>query len=268
MAPIRPRVGLARSLDRAPAGDRLVTPPSPVDAVYLSGDLLLILSMGWLVASMGRHELAHTSTRRSSRLWSAFAAGRSSSRTRSSRGRPQAALLRSRIPSPLSSCWAARAARLRLRNAVARLLVATRRRDTLFVADAGYDAGDRRRVSSGGWLDAWLTSYMLFATAALQPSMRALGPSRPASLAIRRALVLGVGLVAVPIAMLFDRAVGTHYNAFADGRARRDTAARAARRLPCASSSGSAKSGAIGAHSSGWSSSGRRSGSRSAATAS
>ena len=30
-----------------------VASPSPVDAVYLSGDLLLILSMAWLVVSVG-----------------------------------------------------------------------------------------------------------------------------------------------------------------------------------------------------------------------
>jgi len=91
----------------------------------------------------------------------------------------------------------------------------------LFVADAGYvmpATSDSYRP--GGWLDVgWLVSYLLFATAALQPSMGRLvrpradhGPSLP----VRRALVLGLGLVAVPIAMVLHRALGAPVNAFAD----------------------------------------------------
>ncbi len=177
--------------------------------------------MGWLVASMGRRELgSHLDAALLALVvgvcgWALFVSD--SMITGSTAGRVVA------IAYPVAD--------LILLALLVRLVFVSGTRSraywllaavvTLFVADAGYlMPATGAAYRSGGWLDAVrLTSYVLFATAALQPSMRQLvGPrtNRGLSLSMRRALVLGVGLVAVPIAMLFHRAVGTHYNAFAD----------------------------------------------------
>ena len=200
-----------------------VTSPSPVDAIYLSGDLLLILSMAWLVASVGGRR-GFGSYLDASLLalvlgvcgWALFA---SSSMTTGSVGARIVA-----IAYPVAD--------LVLLALLVRLVFVRGSRShsywlllaaviALFVADAGYvmpATSDSYRP--GGWLDVgWLVSYLLFATAALQPSMGRLvrprtdhGPSLP----VRRALVLGLGLVAVPIAMVLHRALGAPVNAFAD----------------------------------------------------
>jgi PAS domain S-box-containing protein len=66
---------------------------------------------------------------------------------------------------------------------------------------------------AGGWLDAgWLLSYVFLAAAALHPSMARLVVSRAdddVSLPVRRALVLGLGLIAVPIVMIVHHVTGS-----------------------------------------------------------
>ena len=200
-----------------------VTSPSPVDAVYLSGDLLLIVSIAWLVAAIGgKRDLgSHLDASLLALVigvigWALFA---SNSMTTGS-----IAVRVVAVAYPVSD--------LVLLALLVRLIFVRGTRSlsywlllagviALFVADAG----DVMPASSdsyrpGGLLDVgWLASYVLFAAAALQPSMGRLvrahathGPSLP----MRRALVLGVGLVAVPIAMLLHRALGAPVNAFAE----------------------------------------------------
>jgi PAS domain S-box-containing protein len=200
-----------------------VSSPSPVDAVYLSGDLLLIASMAWLVVSVGgKRDLgSHLDASLLALVvgvcgWALFA---SSAMMTGSVGARVVA-----IAYPVAD--------LVLLALLVRLVFVRGSRSpsywlllaavvALFVADAGYvmpATSDSYRP--GGWLDVgWLSSYVLFALAALQPSMRRLvrprtehGPSLP----IRRALVLGLGLLAVPIAMVVHRAFGAPVNAFAD----------------------------------------------------
>jgi PAS domain S-box-containing protein len=66
----------------------------------------------------------------------------------------------------------------------------------------------------GGVLDAgWLSAYVLFGAAALHPSMTRIVEAQPQpgpSLPVRRAFVLGIGLIAVPTAMLVQRIAGGH----------------------------------------------------------
>jgi PAS domain S-box-containing protein len=84
----------------------------------------------------------------------------------------------------------------------------------LFLADGG-DVMPMINASyrPGGWLDAgWLLSYVLLAVAALHPSMTRLIEPRAnedTSLPVRRALVLGLGLIAVPSTMIFQHAIGS-----------------------------------------------------------
>ena len=223
----RPWVGIGLSQLLFAIGDVAFTSgaasPSPVDAVYLSGDLVLILSMAWLVASVGgrRDFGSHLDASLLALVvgvcgWALFA---SSSMISGSTGARIVA-----IAYPVAD--------LVLLALVVRLVFVRGTRSpsywwllaavvTLFVADAGYVmplTSDSYRP--GGWLDAvWLTSYVLFATAALEPSMaRLVGPwtKRGPSLPMRRALVLGLGLVAVPIAMVLHGVGGSPANAFAD----------------------------------------------------
>jgi PAS domain S-box-containing protein len=223
----RPWVGIGVSQLLFAIGDIAfgsgVTSPSPVDAVYLSGDLVLILSMGWLVASVGgRRDLgSHLDACLLALVvgvcgWALFA---SSSMTAGSIAARVVA-----IAYPVAD--------LVLLALLMRLIFVRGTRSpaywwllagviALFVADAGYvipSTSDSYRP--GGWLDvAWLSSYLLFGVAALQPSMGRLvrprsehGPSLP----MRRALVLGLGLVAVPIAMVLRHVLGAPVHAFAD----------------------------------------------------
>jgi PAS domain S-box-containing protein len=223
----RPWVGIGLSQILFAIGDIAfgsgITSPSPVDAVYLSGDLVLILSMAWLVVSVaGKRDFgSHLDASLLALVlgvcgWALFA---SSSMTTGSIGARIVA-----IAYPVAD--------LVLLALLLRLVFVRGSRSpsywlllgaviALFVADAGYVMpATSNSYRPGGWLDVgWLVSYILFATAALQPSMGRLvrpranhGPSLP----MRRALVLGLGLVAVPIAMVLHRALGAPVNAFAD----------------------------------------------------
>jgi PAS domain S-box-containing protein len=205
------------------AFDSGVTSPSPFDAVHLSGDLILIVSMAWLVAAVGgwRDFGSHLDACLLALVvgvcgWALFAS--ESMTTGSTAARIVA------IAYPVAD--------LVLLALLVRLVFVRGTRSpsywwllagvvTLFVADVGYVMPvTSNSYRPGGWLDVgWLVSYLLFATAALQPSMGRLvrpqadhGPSLP----MRRALVLGVGLVAVPIAMVLHRALGAPVNTFAD----------------------------------------------------
>ncbi|MDX6451569.1 MAG: two-component system, cell cycle sensor histidine kinase and response regulator CckA [Gaiellaceae bacterium] len=220
----RPWVGIAISQLLFAIGDIAfstgASSPSPVDAVYLSGDLLLILSMGWLVVAVGgRRDLGSLLDAALLALvvgvcgWDLLA---SSAMTTGSIGARIVA-----VGYPVAD--------LVLLALLVRLLFVREARSpafwlllagvvTLFLADAGYvipATSDSYRP--GGWLDAgWLFSYVAFGLAALQPSMGRLVRPRAAqgpSLPVRRALVLGVGLVAVPIAMVVHHALGAPVNA-------------------------------------------------------
>ncbi len=223
----RPWVGIGLSQLLFAIGDVAfgsgVDSPSPVDAVYLGGDLVLIVSMAWLVASIGdKRDLgSHLDASLLALVvgvcgWALFA---SSSMTTGPIG---ARIVATAYP----------VADLVLLALLVRLVFVRGSRSlsywlllagviALFAADAGYvmpATSDSYRP--GGWLDVgWLMSYVLFATAALLPSMSRLvrprakhGPSLP----MRRALVLGLGLVAVPIAMVVYRALGAPVNAVAN----------------------------------------------------
>jgi PAS domain S-box-containing protein len=223
----RPWVGIGLSQLLFAIGDIAfgsgVTSPSPFDAVHLSGDLILIVSMAWLVAAVGgwRDFGSHLDACLLALVvgvcgWALFAS--ESMTTGSTAARIVA------IAYPVAD--------LVLLALLVRLVFVRGTRSpsywwllagvvTLFVADVGYVMpATSNSYRPGGWLDVgWLVSYLLFATAALQPSMGRLvrpqadhGPSLP----MRRALVLGVGLVAVPIAMVLHRALGAPVNTFAD----------------------------------------------------
>ncbi|MFL5963945.1 MAG: ATP-binding protein [Gaiellaceae bacterium] len=200
-----------------------VTSPSPVDGVYLSGDLLLILSMAWLVASVGgKRDLGSYLDASLLALvvgvcgWALFASSSMTTGTIGARmvaiGYPVADLVLLALLVRLVFVRGTRSsAYWLLLAAVVSLLIA----DVGYVMPATSDS-----YHPGGWLDVgWLTSYVLFGLAALQPSMARLAAPRAEhgpSLPIRRALVLGVSLIAVPIAMLLHRALGVQVNAFAD----------------------------------------------------
>ena len=223
----RPWIGIGLSQLLFAIGDVAfgsgVASPSPVDAVYLSGDLVLIVSMAWLVASVGgrRDFGSHLDASLLTLVvgvcgWALFA---SSSMTTGSVGARIVA-----IAYPVAD--------LVLLALLVRLVFIRGTRSpsywwllagvvALFVADAGYvmpATSDSYRP--GGWLDAgWLLSYVLFAMAALQPSLGRLVDPRAAhgpSLPVRRALVLGLALVAVPVAMVLHRVLGAPVNAVAD----------------------------------------------------
>jgi PAS domain S-box-containing protein len=200
-----------------------VASPSPADALYLGGDLLLIVSIAWLVISVGgKRDFGSLLDACLLALvvgvcgWALFASNAMTS------GPIGARIIAIAYP----------VADLVLLALLVRLVFARGSRSlsywllvgavvALFVADAGYvmpATSDAYRP--GGWLDVgWLTSYLLFGLAALHPSTRRLvrpraedGPSLP----IRRALVLGLALVAVPIGMVLHRALGAPVNAFAN----------------------------------------------------
>jgi PAS domain S-box-containing protein len=83
----------------------------------------------------------------------------------------------------------------------------------LFLADTSYVAPlIAATYEPGGWLDAgWLLSYVCFGAAALHPSMTrfvAPLPDQGNSLPTRRAVVLGLGLIAVPMTMIVQYVSG------------------------------------------------------------
>ena len=91
----------------------------------------------------------------------------------------------------------------------------------LFLADAGDVMPTLNSTyKAGGWLDAgWLLSYVLFGFAALHPSMTRLITPREdgaTSLPVRRALLLGLALIAVPIVTVAKYALGTRTGSLGD----------------------------------------------------
>jgi PAS domain S-box-containing protein len=84
---------------------------------------------------------------------------------------------------------------------------------SLFLADGAFVMpATSATYRPGGLIDAgWLIGYVLFAVAALHPSMTRLtapGHEPRHALPFRRAIVLGVGLIAVPTAMILQRLAG------------------------------------------------------------
>jgi len=223
----RPWVGIGLSQLLFAIGDIAfgsgVTSPSPIDAVYLGADLVLIVSMAWLVAAVGgRRDFGSQLDAALLALvvgvcgWALFASDSMTTGSVATRivavAYPVADLVLlallvrlvfvrgSRTP----SYW------LLLAGVIA-----------LFVADAGYVVpAPSDSYRPGGWLDVvWLSSYVFFGLAALHPSMGRLVRPRMGhapSLPMRRALVLGLGLVAVPVAMVLHRVLGAPVNAVAD----------------------------------------------------
>jgi PAS domain S-box-containing protein len=82
----------------------------------------------------------------------------------------------------------------------------------LFISDPSYVTPMiSSTYQAGGWLDAgWLLSYVFFGAAALHPSMSRVVvalPDQGNPLPARRAIVLGLGLIAVPTAMIVQYAI-------------------------------------------------------------
>jgi PAS domain S-box-containing protein len=197
--------------------------PSPADAFYLGGDLLLIVSMGWLVASIGgKRDLgSHLDASLFALVvgvcgWALFASDSMTTGAIATRivavSYPVADLILLALLARLVFVRGSRTPSYWL------LLCGV---GVLFAADAAYVIPETSGAyRAGGWLDAaWLSSYVLFGLAALHPSMgrfREAGPAHGPSLPMRRAFVLGLGLVAVPVAMVVHRVFTTHVNVLAD----------------------------------------------------
>jgi PAS domain S-box-containing protein len=220
-------VGLALSQALFAVGDivyGLAAPtPSAADAFYLGGDALLIVSIAWLVLSAGR--VRDLSSHLDACLlalivgvcgWTLFASDAMRHGSAASRAvsiaYPVADLV---LLALLARAMFVRGTRGRsywlLFGAVVLLFVADGG-DVMPAIDASYQPG--------GWLDAgWLLSYVLLAVAALHPSMTRLIEPRPdahTSLPVRRAFVLGLGLIAVPSTMLFQYAIGSSSEGLGD----------------------------------------------------
>jgi PAS domain S-box-containing protein len=91
----------------------------------------------------------------------------------------------------------------------------------LFLADAGDVMPTiNTTYQAGGWVDAgWLLSYVLFGVAALHPSMARLVIAQPddsTSLPVRRAVVLGLALIAVPATLIVKYLAGAPDQGIAD----------------------------------------------------
>jgi PAS domain S-box-containing protein len=190
--------------------------PAWSDALYLGGDVLLVVSIGWLVLSAAR--VTDLSANLDACLlaliagvcgWALFASDVMSVGTAASRAvsvaYPVADLL---LLALVVRALFVRGVRSRsywlLLGAVVPLFVADGG-DVMPMVSSSYQAG--------GWLDAgWLLSYTLLGAAALHPSMtRFIAPRAgdDASLPVRRALLLGFGLIAVPTSMIVEQATGS-----------------------------------------------------------
>ncbi|MDX6477268.1 MAG: two-component system, cell cycle sensor histidine kinase and response regulator CckA [Gaiellaceae bacterium] len=197
--------------------------PSFADALYLGGDAFLIVSMGWLFVSAGggRKLTSHLDALLLALIvgvcgWALFASSAMSDGSLVSRAVS--------ISYPMCD--------LVLLALLVRVVFVRGNRAPsywvllgavvlLFVADGGAVMPlIGSTYQAGGWLDAgWLLSYVLFGVAALHPSMTRLVEPRHAegpSLPVRRAFVLGLGLIAVPSAMIIPRATGSPANGLGD----------------------------------------------------
>jgi PAS domain S-box-containing protein len=182
--------------------------PGPADVLYLSGDALLIAALALLAARSAKGGLAaHVDS-----LIVAFAIGiaawplvsgsfDTSSFTKAAVGAAY----------PIADLF--------LLSVLVRLLFVRDRRTpaywllvgavvAVFVADSGYLLPAMSGTYSDGttWLDGgWLLSYVLFAVAALHPTMGALVEARPEAddqPALRRGPMLGIALLTAPIATI------------------------------------------------------------------
>jgi PAS domain S-box-containing protein len=206
-------VGIGVSQALFAGGDLLYSPtassPSPADAFYLTGAALLIMSIGDLVFSSraARDVSANLDAGLIALIvgvcgWSLFASNAMSHGTLASR----MVAVAYPVTDLVLLALLVRAFFVRGTRSVSYwlLLAAV---FPLFLADGGsVTPMINATYQAGGWLDAgWLLSYVLLATAALHPSMCRLVVSQadePLSLPVRRALVLGLGLIAVPSVMI------------------------------------------------------------------
>jgi PAS domain S-box-containing protein len=220
-------VGLALSQALFAAGDMFynvaATPPTPADAFYLGGDALLVVSIAWLVLSAGRVRdlTSHLDACLLALIvgvcsWALFA----SDAMRHGSTWSQAVSLAYPVADLVLVALLVRAMFVRgTRGRSYWLLFAAV--VLLFLADAGaVMPAINVSYQPGGWLDAgWLLSYVLLAAAALHPSMTRLIEPRPeadTSLPVRRAFVLGLGLIAVPSTMLIQYATGSPIESLGD----------------------------------------------------
>jgi PAS domain S-box-containing protein len=190
--------------------------PSWADASYLAGDALLIVSIAWLVLSAGRiRDLSsHLDACFLALIvgvcgWTLFASDAMAHGSLASR----AISLAYPVADLVLLALLARAVFVRATRSASYWLMLGAV-VLLFVSDCG-DVMPTLNPSyhPHGWLDAgWLLSYLLLAVAALHPSMARLVAPRAeedASLPVRRALVLGLGLIAVPTTMFFQYSIGS-----------------------------------------------------------
>jgi PAS domain S-box-containing protein len=190
--------------------------PSWADALYLGSDVLLIGSMAWLLLPAGgaRNLSSHLDAGLLALIagvcgWSIFASDAMAEGSMLSRAvsiaYPVADLV---LLALLVRVAFVRGARARSYWVLAAAVI------LLFLADAGeVMPALSATYQPGGWMDAaWLLSYVLFAVAALDPSMTRVvnvHEDEDTSLPVRRALVLGLGLIAVPTVMIVEHATGT-----------------------------------------------------------
>jgi PAS domain S-box-containing protein len=190
--------------------------PSWTDAFYLGGEALLVVSIGGLVVSAGR--LRDLSSHLDAFVlaliagvcgWALFASDAMTDGSLASR----AVAVAYPVADVVLLALLVRFVFVRGTRSLSYWLllgaVITR-----FVADGG-DVMPMLNSTyrAGGWLDAgWLLSYVLLGVAALHPSMtRLVEPQTDddTSLPLRRALVLGAGLIAVPTAMIVQDVTGS-----------------------------------------------------------
>jgi PAS domain S-box-containing protein len=197
--------------------------PSWADALYLGGDALLVVSIAWLVLSAGRiRDLgSHLDAGLLALIvgvcgWALFASDAMTHGSVASR----AISVAYPVADLVLLALLARAVFVRGTRGTSYWLVLGAA-VLLFVSDGG-DVMPTLNASyhPGGWLDAgWLLSYVLLAVAALHPSMAQLIVPRAEedrSLPVRRALVLGLGLIAVPSTMLFKYSIGSSIDGLGD----------------------------------------------------
>ena len=197
-------------------------PPAWSDAFYLGGEALLIVSVGWLVLSAGVRDMSANLDASLLALiagvcgWALFASDAITGGTAVARvigvAYPLADLV---LLALLTRAMFSRGARTPSYWLLLGAII------PLFLADGGdVTPAVNSTYQAGGWMDAgWLLSYVLFAVAALHPSMARLIVPRTeedTSMPVRRALLLGLGLIAVPTSMILQDAIGSRADGVSD----------------------------------------------------